>query len=184
MATHSSVLAWRIPEMAGPGGLPSMVAQSRTRLKWLSSSSSSSSPWIQILLSLSTQSLLKFGGMNNSKVAHSNCCSVAQLCPTLWSHGLRHARLPCPSPSLSLPKFMSIAWVMQSSHLILWHPLLLLPSIFPSIRDFPNELAVRFRWPKYWSFSFSPSNEYSELISLEIDWLDLLAVQGTLRGLL
>ena len=80
---------------------------------------------------------------------------------------------------------MSIAFVMPSSHLILWC-LLLLPSIFPSITDFSNELAVHIRWPKYWSFSFSISlsNEYSGLISLKIDWFDLLAVQGTLRSLL
>ena len=80
--------------------------------------------------------------------------------------------------SWSLPKFMSIALVMPSSHRILCCPLLLLPSIFPSITDFSNELAVHIRWPKYWSFSFSisPSNEYSGLISLKIDWFDLLAV--------
>ena len=75
---------------------------------------------------------------------------------------------------------------MPSNHLILCHPLLLLPSVFPSIRVFPNESAVRIRWPKYWSFSFSisPSNEYSALISFRMDWLDLLAVQGTLKSLL
>ena len=82
--------------------------------------------------------------------------------------------------SRSLPKFMSIASVIPSSHLILWYPLLLLPSIFPSIRNFPNQLTVCIRWPKYWSFSFSisSSNEYSGLISLNIDWFDLPAVQG------
>ena len=87
--------------------------------------------------------------------------------------------------SRSLPKFMSIALVMPSSHLILWCPLLPLPSIFPSIRDFFSESAVHIRWLKYWRFSFSisPSIEYSELISLKIDWFDLLAVQGTLRSL-
>ena len=87
--------------------------------------------------------------------------------------------------SRSLPKFMSIALVMPSSRLILWCPLLL-PSIFPSIRDFSNESAVHIRWPKYWSFSFSISlsNEYSGLISLKIDWFNFLAVQGTLRNLL
>ena len=81
---------------------------------------------------------------------------------------------------------MSIESVMPSNHLILCHPLLLLPSIFPSIRVFSNELALRIRWPKYWSFSFSisPSNEYSGLISFRMDWLDLLAVQGTLKSLL
>ena len=75
---------------------------------------------------------------------------------------------------------------MPSNHLILCHPLLLLPSIFPSIRVFSNESAVHIRWPKYWSFSFSinPSNEYSGLISFRMDWLDLLAVQGTLKSLL
>ena len=81
---------------------------------------------------------------------------------------------------------MSIALVMPSNHLILCHPLLLLPSIFPSIRVFSNELVLRVRWPKYWNFnfSFSPSNEYSGLISFRIDWLDLFAVQGTLKSLL
>ena len=75
---------------------------------------------------------------------------------------------------------------MPSSHFILCHPLLLLPSIFPSIRDFSNESALHIKWPKYWSFSFniSPSSEYSGLISFRIDWLDLLAIQGTLRSLL
>ena len=81
---------------------------------------------------------------------------------------------------------MSIASVMLSNHLILWHPLLLPPSIFPSIRDFSNESVLCIRWPKYWSFSFSisPSNEYSGLISFRMNWLDLLAVQGTLKSLL
>ena len=81
---------------------------------------------------------------------------------------------------------MSIELVMSSNHLILCHPLLLLPSIFPSIRVFSNESALCIRWPKYWSFSFcsSPSNEYSGLISFRMDWLDLLAVQGTLKSLL
>ena len=88
--------------------------------------------------------------------------------------------------SQSLLKFMSIALVMPSNHLTLCHPLLLLPSIFPSSRVFSNESVLRIRWPKYWSFSFSisPSNEYSGLISFRIDWLDLLAVQGTLQSLL
>ena len=87
--------------------------------------------------------------------------------------------------SRSLPKLMS-KLVMPSNHLILYRPLLLLPSIFPSIRVFSNESLHRVRWPKYWSFSFSisPSNEYSGLISFRMDWLDLLAVQGTLKSLL
>ena len=81
---------------------------------------------------------------------------------------------------------MSIELVMPSNHLILCRPLLLMPSIFPSIRVFSNESALRTRWPKYWSFSFniSPSNEYPGLISFRIDWLNLLAVQGTLKSLL
>ena len=86
--------------------------------------------------------------------------------------------------SQSLLKFMSIESVMPSNGLILCHPLLLLPSIFPSIRVFSNESALRIRWPKDWSFSVSPSNEYSGLISFRIDWFDLLAVQGTLKSLL
>ena len=88
--------------------------------------------------------------------------------------------------SWSLPKFMFVASVMLSSQLILWRSLLLLPSIFSSIRDFSNELFVHIWWPKYWSFSFSisPSSEYSGLISLKIHWFDLLALQGTLRSLL
>ena len=88
--------------------------------------------------------------------------------------------------SRSPPKLMSIESVMPSNHLILCHPLLLLPSIFPSIRVFSNESALRIRWPKYWNFSLniSPSNEHSGLISFGMDWLDLLAVQGTLKSLL
>ena len=88
--------------------------------------------------------------------------------------------------SQSLLKLMSIESVMPSNHLILCHPLLLLPSIFPSIRDFSNESALCIRWPKYWSFSFniSPSSEHPRLISLRMDWLDLLAVQETLKSLL
>ena len=88
--------------------------------------------------------------------------------------------------SWSLLKLMSIESVMPSNHLILCHPLLLLPSIFPSIRVFSNESALHIRWPKYWSFSFSisPSNKFLELISFRIDWLDLLAIQGTPKSLL
>ena len=88
--------------------------------------------------------------------------------------------------SWSLLKLLSIEAVMPSNHLILCHPLLLPPSIFPSIRVFSNESVLHIRWPKYWSFSFniSPSNDYSGLISFKSDWLDLLAVQGTLKSLL
>ena len=88
--------------------------------------------------------------------------------------------------SRSLLKLMSIELVMPPNHLILCHPLLLPPSIFPSIREFSNESVLHIRWPKFWSFSFniSPSNEYSGLIYFRIDWLDLLAVQGALKSLL
>ena len=88
--------------------------------------------------------------------------------------------------SQSLPRLISVELVMPSNHLILCHPLLLLLSIFPSIRVFSNESVLHIRWPKYWSLSFniSLSNAYSGLISFSIDWLDLLAVQGTLKGLL
>ena len=92
----------------------------------------------------------------------------------------------CSAISWSLLKLMSIESVMPSNHLNLCHPLLLLPSIFPSIRVFSKESALHIRWPKYWRFSFSisPSNEYSGLISFRIDWFNLLAVQGTLNKLL
>ena len=88
--------------------------------------------------------------------------------------------------SWSLVKLMSVESVMPSNHFILCHPLLALPSIFPSIRVFSNESVLLIRWPKYWSFSFSisPSNEHTGLISFRMDWLDLLAVQGTLKSLL
>ena len=103
---------------------------------------------------------------------------------SLQSHGLQ-ASLSITN-SWSLLRIISIESVMPSNHLILCRPLLLLPSIFSSIRVFSNESALRMRWPKYWSFSFniSPSNEYSGLISFRMDWLDLLAVQGTLKSLL
>ena len=114
-------------------------------------------------------------------------CSVAQSCPTLCDP------MDCSMQaslsftiSQSLLKLMSIESMMPSNHLLLGHPFLLLPSIFPSIRVFPNELAPCIRWPKYWSCSFriSPSSEYSGLISFGIDWLDFLTVQGTLKNLL
>ena len=113
--------------------------------------------------------------------------SVAQSCLTLWPHGPQHARPPCLSPTPGVyPKLMSTESVMPFNHLILCHPLLFLPSMFPSIRIFANESALRIRWPKNWSFTFniSPSNEHPGLISFRMDWLNLLAVQGTLKSLL
>ena len=97
--------------------------------------------------------------------------------------GLQHARLPCPSLFLRVCSLTSIESMIPSNHLILRLLLLLLPSIFPSIRVFSNESVLHIRWPKYWNFSISPSNEHPELISFGMDWLDLLAVQGTLKSL-
>ena len=113
--------------------------------------------------------------------------SVTQSCPTIcrpWTATCQ-AFLSITN-SQSLLKLISIESVMPSNHLILCHPFLLLPSIFPSIRVFSNESTLHIRWTKYWSFSFniSPSNEYSGLISFRMDLLDLLAVQGTLKSLL
>ena len=114
------------------------------------------------------------------------CCSVAQLCLTLtpWTAACQ-ASLSF-TISQSLLKLLSIELVMPSNHLALCHPLLLLLSVFPGIKVFSNESALHIRWPKNWNFSFSisPSNEYSGLISFRMDWLDLLAVQGTLKSLL
>ena len=115
------------------------------------------------------------------------CCVVVKSCPTfvtLWT--ATHQASLSFTISWSLLKLMSIELVMPSNHLILCHSLLLLPSVFPSIRAFSNKSVLCIRWPKYWSFRFSisPSNEYSGLISFRIDWFDLLVVQGTLRGLL
>ena len=113
--------------------------------------------------------------------------SVAQLCLTLCnSMDCSMPGLPVHHQILELTQLMPIELVMSSNHLILCHPLLLLPSIFPSTRVFSNESVLRIRWPTYWSFTFSisPSNEYSGLISFRMDWLDFLAVQGTLKSLL
>ena len=117
----------------------------------------------------------------------SQFTSVTQSCPTLATPWI-----PACQASLSItnsqssPKLMSIESMMRSSHLILCRPLLLLPPIPPSIRVFSNESTLCMRWPKYWSFSFSisPSNEHPGLISFRMDWMDLLAVQGTLKSLL
>ena len=107
---------------------------------------------------------------------------------SLQPHELQHARPPCssPTPGVHPNSCPSMTWVMPSSHIILCHPLLLLPPIPPSIKVFSNESTLRMRWPKYWSFSFSiiPSKEIPGLISFTMDWVDLLAVQGTLKSLL
>ena len=108
--------------------------------------------------------------------------SRIRLFVTPWTAAHQASLSITNSPSLF--KLMSIESAMPSNHLILWRPLLLLPPIFPSIRVFSNEPVLHIRWPKYWSFSISPSNEYSGLISFRIDWLDFLAVQGTLKSFL
>jgi len=134
--------------------------------------------------------MLKKQKLNSSMKTSVQFSSIAQSCPTLCdpmhTPCVLHPRPPCPSPTpWSLPKLMSIELMMPSNHLILCHPLLLLPSIFPSVRIFSNESALRIRWLKYWSFSFNinPSNKHSGLISFRMDCLDLLAVQGALKSL-
>ena len=136
--------------------------------------------WLKKLCSL------RFTAGLQLREAKDQFSSVAQSCPALCDPmEARQASLSITNTQ-RLPKLMSIGSVMPSNHLILRCPLLLLPLIFPSIRVFSNESALRLRWPKYWSFSFnvSPSNEHPGLISFRMDWLDLLAVQGTLKSLL
>ena len=135
--------------------------------------------------------LLSLHGDNNSFLTALwgwGChCSVSKLSDSLGTHGLQHARFPYPSLSPTLLQFMSFESGMLSNHLILWHLLLLLSSIFLSIRVFPSDGFSQLFAPggqKYWSFSTSPSNEYSRWISFRIDWLDFLAIQCTLKSLL
>ena len=132
------------------------------------------------------QSIIKYVSSDAHKCIPFLGTKTSSFSRLVLSTRLQHSRLLCPSISLSLLKLMSIESVIPSSHLILFCPLLLLPSVFPRIRVFSNELALHIRWPKYWSFNFiiRPFNEYSELISFRIDWLDLLAVQVTLRSIL
>ena len=132
------------------------------------------------LLTSSTGQLFK---LSNPLIVQFSHSVMMTLCDPMTA--ARQASLSITN-SQSLLKLMSIEAVMPSNHLILCHPLLLLPSIFPSIRVFSNESVLHIRWPKYWDFSFSisPSNEYSGLISFTMDWFNLLAVQGTLKSLL
>ena len=136
----------------------------------------------QVFVERSRDALWQF-----QKLWYNCCCMVTKSCPTLCNP------MDCSTPgslsvtnSRSLIKLMSIESVMPSGHFILCHPLLLPPSIFPSIRVFSNESVLCIRWPKHWSFSFNicPSKEYSRLISFRMDWLNLLAVQATLKSLL
>ena len=124
---------------------------------------------------------------NENRSSFYRLSSVALSCPTLCNPvDCSTPGFPSITNSWSLHKFMVIESVMPSNHLILCHPLLLPSSIFPSIRVFSKESVLHIRWPKYWSFSFSisPSKDYSGLISFRFDWLDLLAVQMTLKSLL
>ena len=127
------------------------------------------------------QDITIFGPTHTSSVQSFSCVRL-YVTPAIVACEASLSVTNCQSP----PKPLSIESVMPSNHLILCRPLLLLPSTFPRIRGFSNESALRIRWPKYWSFSFniSPSNEHLGLISFRIDWLDLLAVQGTLKSLL
>ena len=110
------------------------------------------------------------------------CCSVSNCVWLFATHILQHARLLCLHYLLESAQVTSTELVKPSSQLILCYPLHLLPTIFPSIRVFSNESALHIRWPKYWSFSISPSNEYSGLFFFRIDWFDLLTFQGTLKS--
>ena len=171
MATHSSILARKIPRIEEPGYLQSIGWHNQTQLKWLS---------------MHTQ------GCHTHTHTHIYMYIVVAIQSLSWVWLFVSPQTAACQASLSftiswsLFKLMSIELVMPSNHPELCHPLVLLPSIVPSIRVFSKELALRIRWPKYWSFSFSisPSNEYWGLISFRIYWFDLLAVRGTLKSFL
>ena len=169
MATHSSIFAWKIPWTEELGGLQSMGLQ-KVGHKWALS---------LVMIGFFLYILSLFCPFNSVQLL-----SHVWLFAIPWT-AARQASLSI-TDSWSMLKLMSIESEMPSNHLILCYPLLLLPSIFSSIRVFSSESVLHIRWPKYWSFSFSisPSNEYSCLISFRMDWLDLLAVQGTLKSLL
>ena len=165
MATHSSILVWRIPWREEPGGLQSMRSQRAGH-------DSMTFTFQSYVIALET----------------THCCLGTKSCPTLWDP------MNCSTPgslvlhtiSWTLRKLMFIESVMSSNHLILCSPLLLLPLVSPSIRVFSNGSVLHIRWPKSWSFSFSinPSKAYSGLIFFGTDWFDFLVLQGTLRSLL
>ena len=170
MATHSSILAWRIPWTEKPSRLQSMGSH-RVRHDW-SNLAAAAAALLTIVIMLLIQS---------SSIQSLSC---VRLFATPWT-AARQASLSITN-SWNSPKLMSIESVMPSSHLILCRPLLLLSPIPPRIRVFSNESTLLMRWPKYWSFSFSiiPSKGLPGLISFRMDWLDLLAVQGTPKSLL
>ena len=188
-------MAWQILLLASPGSNCSYVKNpsipsrksflTEASWKWVSVTPHQKQQKLRIL----TQLLLASGKTSlNGPAATSQASPVSYAIVvvaqpvTPWTAA--HQASPSFTISWSWLKLMSIESVMPSNHLILCHPLLLLPSIFPSIRVFSNELALCIRWPKYWSFTFSlsPSNEYSRLISFRIDWFDLLEVQDSFKN--
>ena len=179
MATHSSTLAWKIPWMQEPGRLQSMGSWLR-RVGHDRATSFSLFTFMHWRRKWQPTPVF-LPGESQGWRSLVDCC--------LWGRtelDTTEATQQCITNSWSLLKLKSIESVMQRNYFILCHPLLLMPSIFPSIRVFSNESVLQIRQLKYWSFSFSisPSNEYSGLISFRMDWLDLLAVQGTLKSLL
>ena len=174
MATHTTILGWEIPWREEPGGLQFMGSQ---RVRQGSQERLTLSLSVPSRHFVYTTNIQLFSSVQFSRLVVSD--SV-----TPWT-AARQASLSITNSQSSL-KLASIESVMPSSHLMLCHPLLLLPAILPSIRVFSNESILHMRWPKYWSFSFSisPSNEHPGLISFRMDWLDLLTVQGTLKSLL
>ena len=171
MASHSSSLAWKIPWMEEPGRLQSM-GSIRVVNNWTTSLSH---------IGEGNGNPLQCSCLENESQGQQSCVWLFVI---PWTAACQASLSITNSRSLHI--LMSIQLVKPSNHLILCWPLLLLPSIFPSIRVFSSELVFPIRWTKYWTFSFSisPSNECSGLISFRIDWFDLLAVQGTLRSLL
>ena len=146
--------------------------------------------WSGLLFSSPVDCFCNLNECQKYNIEWGKPCSVqfshSFMSDTLQPHGLQHARFPCPSPAPGAYSNSCLSNQWCHPTISSCHPLLLLPSIFPSIRVFSNESVLHIRWPKYWSFSFniSPSNDYSGLISFKMDWLDLLVVQGTLKSLL
>ena len=175
---------WDPMDCSLPGSSVHGIFQARV-LEWVAISFSRWSSWPRDWTWISRIVGRCFTTWATNSYKGSCCCLVTKSYLTLWPHGLKHARLFCPllSPRVSSESCL-LESVMPSNHLNLCHPLLLLPSVFPSIRVFSNESAVHVRWPEYWRFSIRPSSEYSGLISFSIDWFDLLAVQGRLSRVL
>ena len=169
MATHANILAWRIPWTEESSWLQSMGSQ-RVRHNWNDLHTGNSNNPVVVL---------------NAMKWFSSAQLLRRVSLFLTSWTAAHQASLSITNTWSLFKLMSIESVMPSNHLTLCHPLLP-PSIFPSISVFSNESVLRIRWPEYWSFNFSisPSSEYSWLVSFRMDWLALLAVQGTLKSLL